>query len=71
MSRRNWGQGFACCGCGVRALALTPPGEFGDLPYGKASNRDSRPYLRLESVRIAGEYLFPVSEKKTEFTNSS
>ena len=26
------------------ALAITPPGEFGDLPYfGKASNRGSRP----------------------------
>ncbi len=31
---------------GVRALALTPPGVFGDLPVcGKASNRGSRPYF--------------------------
>jgi len=35
---------FTRCGCGVRASALTPPGEFGDLPvFGKASNRGSRP----------------------------
>ena len=31
------------CGCGVIALAITPPGVFGDLPvFGKASNRGSR-----------------------------
>jgi len=37
---------FACCGGGVTALAVTPQGEFGDLPNcGKASNRGVRPWL--------------------------
>jgi len=45
---------FTSCGCGVMALAITPPGEFGDLPvFGKASNRGLRPWLR--PVRTAGE----------------
>jgi len=36
------------------ALAITPQGDFGDLPnYGKASKRDLRPWLK--SVLIAGE----------------
>jgi len=40
-------------GGGVRALALTPQGDFGDLPNsGKASKRDLRPWLK--SVLIAG-----------------
>jgi len=34
---------FTSCGCGVIALAITPPGEFGYLPNcGKDSNRGSR-----------------------------
>ncbi len=34
------------CGCGVTALAVTPPGEFGDFPvYGKPSNRGPRPHF--------------------------
>ncbi len=37
------------------ALAITPQGEFGDLPNcGKASNREARPWL--DSVLIAGLY---------------
>ena len=47
------------------ALAITPPGEFGDLPVcGKASNRGTRPWLG--PVRIAGEILSALS---TEYLN--
>ncbi len=46
---------FVGSGSGVRALALTPPGVFGDLPVcGKASNRGTRPWLG--PVRTASEY---------------
>ena len=35
---------FTRSGSGVMALAITPPGVFGDLPvFGKSSNRGSRP----------------------------
>ncbi len=51
---------FASCGCGVMALAITPPGVFGDLPvFGKASKQpkiSSETALWLEPVRIAGKY---------------
>jgi len=50
------------------ALAITPLGEFGDLPvFGKASNRGVRPWLT--PVRIAGEYfssLETAQKKKLE-----
>jgi len=42
------------------ALAITPPGEFGDLPVcGKASNRGARPWL--DPVLTAGEILSALS----------
>ncbi len=69
ISRRSREVGFTRCGCGVTALAVTPPGEFGDLPvFGKASNRDSRPWL--ESVRIAGE-IIPLCSGDGTFSNSA
>ena len=41
-------------GSGVTALAVTPQGDFGDLPNcGKASKRGVRPWLT--PVLIAGE----------------
>ncbi len=44
-------------GSDVMALAITSPGVFGDLTKCvKASNRGSRPLLRLGPVRTASEY---------------
>jgi len=45
---------------GVMALAITPQGDFGDLPNcGKASNRGTRPWLG--PVLIAGKKSLPTS----------
>ena len=44
------------CGCGVRALALTPPGAFGDLRTVQGFKPRFETEFWLEPVRIAGEY---------------
>ena len=39
------------------ALAITPPGEFGDFPgYGKASNRGSRPHCGSDRTAQQAKY---------------
>ena len=46
---------FTSCGCGVRALALTPPGEFGDSQFLRGFKPRFETVLRLGPVRIAGK----------------
>jgi len=50
------------------ALAITPQGEFGDLPnFGKASNREARPWL--DSVLTADYFTYwhlEAAKKRTD-----
>jgi len=47
---------FTSCGSGVMALAVTPPGEFGDLRTVQGFKPRFETALWLGPVRIAGEY---------------
>ena len=46
---------FTCCGSGVMALAITPPGVFGYLRVVQGFKPRFETVLWLELVRIAGE----------------
>jgi len=50
---------FTCCESGVRALALTPQDDFGDLPVLQGFKSRVETALWLEPVLIAGKKSLP------------